>query len=141
MPHDIDCSTGKPAIAYVGEPPWHGLGERLAEGETIEVWIKAARLDWELKMLPVHYLIDGTLRGMDDRFVLARSDSGAALSVVSGDYHIVQPKEVLEFYRDLVASFHYFATRLMVIPRRLATSGSCDELEAPPKFSQPAITF
>jgi hypothetical protein len=94
MPHDIDCSTGKPAIAYVGETPWHGLGERLAEGQSIEVWIKAARLNWELKMLPVHYLIDGTVRGMDDRFVLARSDTGAALSIVSGEYQIVQPKEV-----------------------------------------------
>jgi hypothetical protein len=38
----IDCSTGKPAIAYVGETPWHGLGERLVQGQSIEVWIKAA---------------------------------------------------------------------------------------------------
>jgi hypothetical protein len=106
MGHDIDCSTGKPAIAYVGETPWHGLGERLPERQPIEVWIKAARLDWELKRLPVQFFIDSKLRVMDDRFVLARSDTGVALSVVSGDYHIVQPKEVLEFYRDLVASFH-----------------------------------
>jgi phage/plasmid-like protein (TIGR03299 family) len=105
--HDIDCSTGKPALAYIGETPWHGLGERLSEGQSIEVWIKAARLDWELKRLPVQYFIDAKLRVMDDRFVLSRSDTGAALSVVSDDYHIVQPKEVLEFYRDLVASFHY----------------------------------
>jgi phage/plasmid-like protein (TIGR03299 family) len=107
MAHDIDCSTGKPAIAYVGETPWHGLGERLAEGQSIEDWIKAARLEWELKRLPVQYFVDAKLRVMDDRFVLSRSDTGAALSVVSSDYHIVQPKEVLEFYRDLVASFHY----------------------------------
>jgi phage/plasmid-like protein (TIGR03299 family) len=107
MAHDIDFSTGQPAIAYIGETPWHGLGERLEKGEPIEVWIKAARLDWELKRLPVQYFIGTKLRVMDDRFVLARSDTGAALSVVSGNYHIVQPKEVLEFYRDLVASFHY----------------------------------
>jgi hypothetical protein len=49
------------AIAYVGQTPWHGLGEKLAQNQSIEAWIKAARLDWELKMLPVHYLIDGTL--------------------------------------------------------------------------------
>jgi hypothetical protein len=29
MAHEIDLSTGKPAIAYVGEEPWHGLGEKL----------------------------------------------------------------------------------------------------------------
>jgi phage/plasmid-like protein (TIGR03299 family) len=107
MAHEIDFSTGMPALAYIGETPWHGLGERLPEGESIEVWINAARLDWELKKLPVQYLIDAKFRVMDDRFVLSRSDTGAALSVVSGDYHIVQPREVLEFYRDLVASCHY----------------------------------
>ena len=44
---------------------------------------------------------------MDDRFVLMRSDTEEALSVVSGDYHMVQPKEVLEFYRDLVETCGY----------------------------------
>jgi phage/plasmid-like protein (TIGR03299 family) len=107
MAHEIDCSTGKPAHAYVGEPPWHGLGEELPEGQPIEAWIKAARLDWELEKLPVQYFIGAKFRVMDDRFVLARSDTGAALSVVSGDYYIVQPRQVLEFYRDLVASHRY----------------------------------
>jgi phage/plasmid-like protein (TIGR03299 family) len=107
MPHDIDFSTGKPAIAYVGETPWHKLGEKLLEHAPIETWIKAAGLDWELKRLPVQYFFDAKLRVMDDRFVLSRSDTGMALSVVSGDYHIVQPKEILEFYRDLVTSFGY----------------------------------
>ncbi len=33
--HEIDVSTGKPAIAYVGETPWHGLGEKLPAGAPI----------------------------------------------------------------------------------------------------------
>jgi phage/plasmid-like protein (TIGR03299 family) len=44
---------------------------------------------------------------MPKRYVLARSDTGAALSVVSNTYLVVQPKEVLEFYRDLVESRNY----------------------------------
>jgi phage/plasmid-like protein (TIGR03299 family) len=44
---------------------------------------------------------------MPERFVLTRNDTGGALSVVSGDYQVVQPAEVLEFYRDLVAQRHY----------------------------------
>jgi len=107
MAHEIDHSTGRPAIAYVGEAPWHELGEKLPERQSIETWLKAARLQWELKRLPVQYLVDGRLRTMDDRFVLVRSDNQAALSVVSSDYQIVQPKEVLEFYRGLVESFGY----------------------------------
>lgn len=116
MSHDVDKSTGMPAIAYVGEKPWHGLGEKLPEGQSIEVWLKAARLEWELKRLPVQYLVDGRLRTMDDRFVLVRSDTDAALSVVSDDYQIVQPKDVLEFYRDLVDHYGY----------TLETSGALD---------------
>lgn len=107
MSHDIDFSTGKPAMAYVGEEPWHGLGEKLPEGQPIEVWIEAARLNWDLQRMPVQYLVNGALRTMTHRFVLARSDTHEALSVVSSDYSIVQPREVLEFYRDLVSSYGY----------------------------------
>ena len=44
---------------------------------------------------------------MDDRFVLVRSDTDEALSIVSGNYEVVQPKEVLEFYRELVSLYGY----------------------------------
>jgi len=37
----------------------------------------------------------------DEQKVLYRSDTKAPLSVVSGRYQVVQPKAVLEFYRDL----------------------------------------
>jgi phage/plasmid-like protein (TIGR03299 family) len=107
MSHDIDQSTGEPAIAYVGKKPWHGLGEELPEDQSIEKWLKAARLGWELTRLPVQYLAEGTHRTMEDRFVLARSDTHEALSIVSGDYQIVQPREVLEFYRDLMKEYGY----------------------------------
>jgi len=107
MSHDLDHSTGKPAMAYVGEEPWHELGEKLAPGQPIEKWIEAARLTWRIQMLPVHYQFQSRDRIMPERFVLARDDTGSALSVVSADYLVVQPKEILEFYRDLVAERHY----------------------------------
>ena len=116
MSHDLDESTGKPAMAYVGERPWHGLGEALPPDQDIETWVQAARLDWEIEMLPVNYQMGGRNHVMRDRFVLARSDTQAALSVVSGDYRVVQPKEVLEFYRDLVEERQY----------QLETAGALD---------------
>lgn len=107
MSHDIDESTGKPAMAYVGEVPWHGLGQALPPGQDIDIWVKAAGLDWDIEMLPVRYQMNDQSYVMSDRFVLARSDTQAALSVVSGDYQAVQPKAVLEFYRDLVEQRGY----------------------------------
>lgn len=107
MSHDIDESTGKPAMAYVGEVPWHGLGKALPPGQDIDTWVEAAGLDWDIEMLPVRYQMNDQNHVMSDRFVLARSDTQAALSVVSGDYQVVQPKAVLEFYRDLVEQRGY----------------------------------
>lgn len=107
MSHDLDFSKGKPAMAYVGAKPWHGLGEELAPGQPIDVWAKAAGLDWDIQMLPVHYFIGDQPLLMPDRFVLARSDTRKALSVVSDEYTPVQPREILEFYKELVLKRQY----------------------------------
>ena len=116
MSHNLDFSTGKPAMAYAGARPYHGLGEELQQGQSIDEWVRAAGLDWEIQMLPVRYHIDGHDLLMPERFVLARSDTHKALSVVSDDYLPVQPRKVLEFYRDLVARRHY----------KLETAGALD---------------
>jgi len=117
MTDNLDWSTGKPAMAYVGEPPWHGLGERLDSEASIETWIKSACLEWQILCMPVCYRFQDEMREVSDRQVLIRSDNGAPLSVVSDSYCIVQPKEVIEFYRDLVAGSAF----------SLETAGALDE--------------
>jgi len=117
MADNLDWSTGKPAMAYVGKEPWHGLGEKLNSGASIETWIKAAGLEWQILCEPVCYRFQETMREVPDRQVLIRSDNGAPLSVVSDSYCIVQPKEVIEFYRDLVTGSAF----------SLETAGALDE--------------
>jgi phage/plasmid-like protein (TIGR03299 family) len=107
MSHDLDHSTGKPAMAYVGNEPWHELGQQLPPNQPIEKWVEAARLNWHIQMLPVYYQSQGRMQIMPERFVLVRDDTCAALSIVSANYQVVQPKEVLEFYRDLVKDRGY----------------------------------
>ncbi|KXS31660.1 MAG: hypothetical protein AWT59_2219 [Candidatus Gallionella acididurans] len=89
-------------MAYVGATPWHGLGNLLAPKQPLEVWLKQAGMEWNIESSPVHYQGQDHLRQFNDAKVLYRSDSGEALSVVSNRYQVVQPREVLEFYRDLV---------------------------------------
>jgi phage/plasmid-like protein (TIGR03299 family) len=103
MSHDLAMFQGRHAMAYVGDVPWHGLGQRLDPDQPIDTWVKAAGLGWNLERRPVLYESNGRQMVMDDRDVLARSDTGEGLSVVSSGYKIVQPREVLEFFRDLVA--------------------------------------
>ncbi len=90
------------SMAYVNATPWHGLGNQLSPKQPIEVWAQQAGMDWEINSSSVHYLEQEQLRQFTDAKVLYRSDTGEALSVVSQRYKEVQPREVLEFYRDLV---------------------------------------
>lgn len=112
MAHELTLNalTGAAEMAYVGAKPWHGLGQQLAAGATIEQWKAAAGMLWHIRRAAVRYFADEDTRAdcfelmaAPDKSVLFRSDTLAALGVVSPEYEIVQPGQVLEFFRDLVA--------------------------------------
>lgn len=106
MAHELTTTAGKVEMAYVGETPWHGLGQILQPGASIEDWIKAAGMAWTIRKAKLMYYADRKqtdLREDDEAVALIRSDTGARLGIVSPDYQIVQPYEVLEFFRDLVS--------------------------------------
>ena len=93
-------------MAYVGATPWHHIGNLLPAKQPIEVWARNAGMDWTICETPVRYMTEqagslGSIMSFDDQKVLYRSDTKAPLSVVGGRYQVVQPKDVLEFYRDL----------------------------------------
>lgn len=93
-------------MAYVGQTPWHALGNQLPPKQPIEVWAQKAGMDWTIRETPVRFMAEqagalGSIMTFEDQKVLYRSDTKAALSVVGGRYQVVQPREVLEFYRDL----------------------------------------
>jgi phage/plasmid-like protein (TIGR03299 family) len=92
-------------MAYANATPWHGLGNRLSAKQPIEVWAEQSGLSFNIKEAPVCFMTpDDELEGawvFDDHKVLYRSDTNAPLSVVSKRYKVVQPAEILEFYRDL----------------------------------------
>ncbi|MDC8787132.1 DUF932 domain-containing protein [Roseateles koreensis] len=94
------------SMAYVGETPWHELGSKLPPKQPIEVWADKAGMNWDICSTPVRYMTEqagtlGAVMSFDEQMVLYRSDTKAPLSVVSDRYQVVQPREVLEFYRDL----------------------------------------
>lgn len=92
----------KAEMAYVGERPWHGLGEKLEVGQSIEVWKKAAGMDWKVNRSRVRFGDGPNQKVWGDHHVLFRSDTKQPLGLVSAKYKTVQPGETLEFFRDLV---------------------------------------
>lgn len=94
-------------MAYAGDKPWHGLGNKLAAQQPIETWRRQAGMDWQIEESEVRYISGGTNLGVINVFpeqkVLYRSDTKAPLAVVGKRFNVVQPGEILEFYRDLTA--------------------------------------
>jgi len=104
MSAEITIRTdGKAEFAYAGEAAWHGLGNQLTDGASIEDWVVEAGLTWEVFQSPVQYTSHEGQHFFDNKRVLFRSDTKEPMSIVGKDYKIVQPIDVLEFFRDLTA--------------------------------------
>lgn len=93
-------------MAYVGATPWHGLGNQLTAKQPLEVWARQAGMDWDIREAPVRFMTEsvgnlGAIMSFPENKVLFRSDTNEPLSVVGQRYQVVQPREILEFYRDL----------------------------------------
>lgn len=121
MAHEITIrANGTAEMAFIGscDAIWHGLGQQLEENASIDTWKTQAGLDWEVFESAVMYqtMVDGKLASkvFPSKKALFRSDTKDSLSIVGGDFKIVQPGEVLEFFRDLVSSHGM----------RLSTAGS-----------------
>lgn len=104
MAHMIDTTTGRAAIAYAGQTPWHGLGQALTPGASISKWTLEAGLAYDVLESPVQYTSPAATEAQiwPARKVLHRSDTGAPLAVVSSAYNVVQPGQVMDFFRELV---------------------------------------
>ncbi|WP_322026392.1 DUF932 domain-containing protein [Burkholderia sp. BCC1977] len=94
------------SMAWTGQEPWHGLGNQLAPKQPLEVWRRAAGMDWSIEEAEVRFVAAGnkslgSIHAFPEQKVLYRSDTKMPLSVVSARYQVVQPSEILEFYRDL----------------------------------------
>lgn len=88
------------------------MGNQLSPKQPLEVWQQEAGMNWQIQESPVRYKAVtaghlGNIHSFPEQKVLYRSDSKEALSVASQRYQVVQPREVLEFYRDLTERSGY----------------------------------
>lgn len=107
MSHELDFSTGKAAIAYAGDTPWHHYGKRKPDGTdwTLAQWIAAASCNYDVVRVPAYaQMPDGSFVDAGTYFN-SRSDTKALLG---GQTHTdrrveVQPAEIFQFIWDIVA--------------------------------------
>jgi len=105
MAHELDFSLGRAGMAYFGQTPWHGLGVVLTEEETRqpEIIMEKSGLAWDVEEHAINFEPDENTKiiipGMK---TLVRSDTMTPLSVVASSYNVVQPKQVMDFYKHFV---------------------------------------
>lgn len=76
---------------------------RLPSDASIDRWVEEAGMNWTAKDRPVRFIDDtGASRTLKGKKILYRSDNGNGLSVVGSEFKTVQPRETIEFYRDLI---------------------------------------
>lgn len=109
MAHELQLmedGTYSMARSERGDRTWHGLENVIPADAPFDTWFDRSGLNFEIRRAPVEYGDGETHCRMDSRSVLFRGDNWAPLSVVSSDYNIVQPRQVLEFFRDLCDQNH-----------------------------------
>jgi phage/plasmid-like protein (TIGR03299 family) len=89
--------------------PWQGLGADKPANGSIDEWKVNAGLDFKFERSPVQFVPNGIGIGnvtdfvsYPDRDVVFRSDNLKPLSIISKRYKLVQPADVVDFFRELV---------------------------------------
>jgi phage/plasmid-like protein (TIGR03299 family) len=89
-------------MAYVGATPWHGLGNKLEQGASIEEMTKAAGLDWAVSQHPMFVKIGDEEVAVPNKVAVTRDTDKRILSVSSTGWKPFQNAELMEFFRDFV---------------------------------------
>lgn len=96
MSHNLEIISGRASMAYQGELPWHGLGEKMPEEATVEEFFLSSKLNYSVQLSPIFAQIHpefpaipgGSYRAM------VRPDTQAMLGVVTEKYRPIQNSEL-----------------------------------------------
>lgn len=109
MAHEIEIVDGVARFAFIGENPWHGLGQEMQPGATPEDMKKAAGLDWTVEMQPLWTKdAEGNLVEVPSHRVAVRSSDNAQFTVASERWIPTQNDQFFSFaksFADETGSF------------------------------------
>lgn len=107
MAHDIAIINGAPAIAYVGETPWHRLGTAVPAGISLDAALEAASLNWDVAALPTFANIEVnglTTQTKLDVQAIVRQTDGAVLGTVGPRFTPIQHREAFKLFEPAIAA-------------------------------------
>lgn len=112
-------SANVETMAYAGETPWHGLGNRVNKDASPREMLIASGLNWTVDKYPIYTAVPVKTRSKNknitgsiletevleipNRKALVRSTDKAILSIISDDWEPVQNYEAFKFFVDFVS--------------------------------------
>ena len=126
MSHELDISTGQPAVFVTGTPAWHKLGQVVANAVTSAQAIELARLNWEVEQWELKAFDRelGKEALVRNKYANVRKDTGTVLGVVSDHYRIFQNKDCFDFLCGAPHKKSYVAQVVMWFSRRKRGAGT-----------------
>lgn len=90
-------------MAWAGQVPWHGLGEKVVDTLTPDQMCKAAGLNWKVEKRPVFtQRPNGEYVPVPDRFGLVRTQDNHVLDLVGKSYVPTQNEQAMSFFKQFV---------------------------------------
>lgn len=108
MAHELLIEDGHASMMYVGQKPWHGLGTQLDHPPTAEEAIRAARLDWEVRTIPLHAVAEGVSREVRGQFAIVpynrwKGPNCPIFGTVTSRYHPLQNRDAFRFFDPIIS--------------------------------------
>jgi phage/plasmid-like protein (TIGR03299 family) len=94
MSHEVET------MAFANEVPWHGLGNNLEPTASLDEWLVAAGLNWQVKMHPMFAKVGDEMVRVENQSALVRDSDNRILTTASDNWKPIQNRKVLEFFRD-----------------------------------------
>lgn len=113
MAHELSFINDRAEFAFLtGTPVWHGFGQEVPaeHAGSIDYWLAASNMgNWTIKTAPTLCYDDASdeVITFPSRKLLYRSDTRQPLADVGAGYNVVQPREVVEFFRDITATMGF----------------------------------
>ncbi len=95
--HEIEIIGDKASMAYFGDTPWHGLGNKLEESD-LHDWQSAcvkSGLNWDAELVP---LMTSDTNMRVSRCAVRRTSDGRILGTVGPRYTILQNRDAFQWF-------------------------------------------
>jgi phage/plasmid-like protein (TIGR03299 family) len=94
MSHNVET------MAYAGEVPWHGLGEKVSNDLTPMQMMQKAGVDWKVTKVPTVAIYDGDMISTGTEALIRESDNKILAPMVGEKWEPIQNDEAFNFFNE-----------------------------------------